>query len=195
MTEERGCSIPCRVVDPNMEPFIQGGRDEWRTAIVTTYPRLFHPPISLPECREGWRYIIEDACKEIGDALRPEEGDIINLVKIMENGGLLNIFWEGTLSARARVEVEQATERANMRSADECEICGSHNARLYSSNGWLLTACTGHGRGKPVSWKRRQRFLRIVHGTVDGQDRVLSCRQFDPEDDGFFDVPHESIEV
>ena len=195
MTEETGCSIPCRVVDPNMEPFIQGGRDEWRTAIVTTYPRLFHPPIRLPECREGWRYIIEDACKEIGDALRPEEGDIINLVKIMENGGLLNIFWEGTLSARARVEVEQATERANMRSADECEICGSHNARLYSSNGWLLTACTGHGRGKPVSWKRRPRFLRIVRGTVDGQDRVLSCRQFDPEDDGFFDVPHESLEV
>jgi hypothetical protein len=103
----------------------------------------------LPECREGWRYIIEDVCKEIGDALRPEEGDIINLVKIIENGGLLNIFWEGTLSARARVEVEQATERANVRSADECEICGFRNARLYSSNGWLQTACTGHGRGKP----------------------------------------------
>jgi hypothetical protein len=81
MTEERGCPIPCRVIDPYMEPFMQGGRDEWRTAIVTTYPQLFHPPIRLPECREGWRYIIEDACKQIGDALRPEEGDTINLVK------------------------------------------------------------------------------------------------------------------
>jgi hypothetical protein len=195
MTEKMERPIPCRVIDPYMEPFIQGGRDEWRGAIVTTYPRLFHPPIRLPECREGWRHIIEDACKEIGDALRPEDGDTINLVKIIENGGLLNIFWEGTLSARARVEVEQATEWANMRSADECEICGFSNARLYSSNGWLLTACTGHGRGKPVSWKRRLPFIRIVRGTVDGQDRVLSCRQYEPEHDGFFDVPHESIEV
>jgi hypothetical protein len=194
MIEETG-PIPCRVVDPNMEPFLQGGRDEWRTEIVSTYSRLFHPPIRMPECREGWRYIIDDACKEIENALRPQEGDTINLVKIIESGGLLNIFWEGTLSTRARVEVEQAIERANERSANECEICGFRNARLYSSNGWLLTACTGHGRGKPVSWKRRASFIRIVRGTVDGQDRVLSCRQYDPEDDGFFDIPYESLEV
>jgi hypothetical protein len=134
--------------------------------------------------------LIEDACKEIEDALRPEEGDTINVVKIIERGGVLNIFWEGTLSARARVEVERALERANIESALTCEICGDVG-RLYSSNGWLLTACTGHGRGKPVSWKRRFPFIRIVRGTIDRQDRVLSCRQYEPEHDVFFDIPHE----
>jgi hypothetical protein len=194
MTEETERPIPCRAIDPDMEPFIQGGRDEWRAEIVTSYPQLFHPPISLPECREGWRYIINDACKAIENALRPEEGDSINLVKIIECRGLLNIFWEGTLSARARVEVEQATEWANMRSAGECEICGSNDAHLYNSSGWLLTACIGHGRGKPLSWKRRPTFIRIVRGTVDGQDRVLSCRRYMPHDDRFFSIPYESLE-
>ena len=156
--------------------------------------RLFHPSIRLPECREGWRYIIEDACKEIGDALRPEEGDTISLVRIIENGGLLNIFWEGTLSARARVEVERAIEQANIESAHTCEICGN-DGRLYTSNGWLLTACTGHGRGKPVSWQRRVGFVRIVRGTIDGQDRILSCRKYEAEYDGFFNIPPESLAV
>jgi hypothetical protein len=193
MTEERGCPIPCTVVDADAEA-LQFGRDEWRADIISAFPRLFHPPKSLPECREGWQWLIEAACKEIEDALRPEEGDTINLVKIIERGGVLNIFWEGTLSARARVEVERAIERANVDSAHTCEICGGVG-RLYTSNGWLLAACTGHGRGKPASWKRRDRFVRIVRGTVDGQDRVLSCRQYDPEDDGFFDIPYESLEV
>jgi hypothetical protein len=187
MAEETDCPIPCRVVDPDVEPFIQGGRDEWRAAIVSTYSQLFHPPMRLPECREGWRSLIEDACREIKDALRPGEGDTINLVKIMEKGGLLHIFWEGALSARARAEIEGAIERANIESAHKCEICGD-DGRLYTSNGWLLTACTGHGRGKPVSWKRRPRFVRVVRGTIDGRDRVLSYRQYEPEYDGFFDI-------
>ena len=55
--------------------------------------------------------MINDACREIEDALRPEEGDTINVVKIIERGGLLHIFWEGTLSARARAEVERAIEQ------------------------------------------------------------------------------------
>jgi hypothetical protein len=185
MTEERGCPIPCRVVDPDVEAMRRGR--EWRAEIVSSYPRIFHPPKSLPECREGWRSLIKDACREIEDALRPEEGDTINVVKIIERGGLLHIFWEGTLSARARAEVERAIERANIESAHTCEICGD-DGRLYTSNGWLLTACTGHGRGKPVSWKRRPRFVRVVRGTIDGQDRVLSYRQYEPEHDGFFDI-------
>ena len=138
--------------------------------------------------------MIEDACREIEDALRPEEGDTINVVKIIERGGLLHIFWQGTLSARARAEVERTIEWANIESAHTCEICGD-DGRLYTSNGWLLTACTGHGRGKPVSRKRRLRFVRIVRGTIDGQDRVLSCRQYEPDLEGFFDIARESLGV
>src|ERR1700720_1976959 len=160
MTDETDCPIPCKVVDPDVEA-VRLGHKEWRAEIVSTYPRIFHPPKSLPECREGWRSLIEDACREIEDALRPEEGDTINVVKITERGGLLHIFWHGTLSARARAEGEKAIELANISSARTCELCGG-DGRLYNSNGWLLTACPGHGRGKQVSWKRRHRFVRMV---------------------------------
>jgi hypothetical protein len=193
MTEEIGLPIPCSVVDP-VEEASQQGRDEWRAGIVSAHSRIFPAPKSLPECREGWRYLIEGACRQIEDALRPEEGDTINVVKIIERGGVLHIFWEGTLSSRARAEVERAIERANIQSAYTCEICGD-DGRLYTSNGWRLTACTGHGRGKPASWKRRIEFVRIVRGTIDGQDRILSCRQYDAECDVFFDIPPESLEV
>jgi hypothetical protein len=181
------------VVDPDMEAS-QLGRDEWRANIISSYPRLFQPPIGWPECRQGWGFLIYKVCGEIENALKPDEGDTITVTKIVESGGLLNIFWEGKLSARARAEIEKAIEWANMDSADTCEICGD-DGRLYSSNGHLLTACTGHGRGKPVSWKRRPGFVRIVRGTIDGQDRILSCRQYEAEYDGFFDIPPESLEV
>jgi hypothetical protein len=191
--KETGCPIPCRVVDPVVEA-LQLGRDEWRANIISSYPRLFQPPIGWPECRQGWEFLIYNVCREIENALKPDEGDTITVVKIMERGGLLHIFWEGTLSARARAEVERAIEWVNQKSAHTCEICG-FDGRLYTSNGWLLTACTGHGRGKPVSWKSRVEFVRIVRGTIDGEERILSCRQYEAEYDGFFDIPPESLEL
>jgi hypothetical protein len=132
--------------------------------------------------------LIHAACSKIEDALKPDEGDSLAISRIIENGGRLHIFWEGTLSARARIEVEGAIEWANIESGDLCEICGSEG-RLYDCDGWLLTACTGHGRGKQASWKRRVRFVRMVRETVEGQDRILSCRQYDPEFDIFVDTP------
>jgi hypothetical protein len=190
--KETGCSIPCRVVDPDMEAS-QLGRGEWRANIISSYPRLFQPPKGWPECRQGWEFLIYKVCREIENALKPDEGDTITVTKIVESGGLLHIFWEGKLSARARAEIEKAIEWANMDSADTCEICGD-DGRLYSSNGRLLTVCTGHGRGKPVSPTRRVGFVRMVLGTIDGQDRILSCRQYEPEFDGFFDIPPESLD-
>jgi hypothetical protein len=191
--KETGSPIPCRVVDPDVEA-LQLGRDEWRADIVSTHSRIFQPPKGLPECREGWRRLIEDACREIENALKSDEGDTITVVKIMERCGLLHIFWEGTLSARARTEVEKAIEWANIESANTCEICGG-DGRLYSSAGWLLTACTGHGRGKPVPWKRRVESIRVVRGTIDGQVRILSCRQYDRLCGCFVDVPPDSLKI
>ncbi|MGL3108208.1 hypothetical protein [Bradyrhizobium sp. BR 1432] len=183
--------VQCRSLDPN-EDAMRLGRDEWKAEIVSSYPTIFQPPRGLPECRAGWEQLIDETCSKIEDALKPEEGDTLTISRIIERCGRLHIFWEGILSARARAEVEKAIERASIESGDTCEICGGEG-RLYSSGGWLLTACTGHGRGKPLSWKRRVGFVRIVRGTIDGKDLILSCREYEPEHDLFVDIPPETI--
>lgn len=183
--------IQCRSLDPD-EVAMRLGRDEWRAEIVSSHPTLFQPPRGLPECRAGWEQLIDETCSKIEDALKPEEGDTLTVSRIIERCGRLHIFWEGMLSARARAEVEKAIESAIIASEDTCEICGGEG-RLYSSDGWLLTACTGHGRGKPTSWKRGVGFVRVVRGIIDGKDFILSCREYEPKHDLFVDIPSESI--
>jgi hypothetical protein len=189
--KETDCPIPCRVVDPDLE---YTGRDNWRAEIVSSYPNLFHTREGLPECGWGWRDLIDKACMGIENALKPGEGDIIKVVQIHEKYGVLHILWEGTLSARARTEVERAIEWAYIKSAYTCEICG-FDGRIYNCAGWLLTACTGHGRGKPAPWKRRAENIRVVRGIIDGQVRILSCRQYDRWGDCFVDVAPDSLEI
>lgn len=191
MTEETTGLIQCRSLDPH-EDAMRLGRDEWRTEILSSHPTLFQPPRGLPECRAGWEQLIDDTCGKIEDALKPDEGDTLTVSRIIERRGRLHIFWEGTLSARARAEVEKAIERASIESGYTCEMCGSEG-RLYISDGWPLTACTGHGRGRPSSWKRKVGFVRIVRGMIDGEDRILSCRAYEPDHDLFIDVPPESV--
>jgi hypothetical protein len=191
MTEEIGRPILCRVIDPDLE---NGGRDDWRTEIVSSYPKIFQPPEGLPECLGGWRHLIHSTCRAIEDALKLNEGNTLKVLQINQRYGVLNIYWEGTLSARARTEVERAIEWAYIKSAYTCEICG-FDGRIYNCAGWLLTACTGHGRGKPAPRQRRADSIRVVLGTVDGQARILSCRQYERMYDCFCDIPPDSLEI
>ena len=191
MKDEGCCSIRCTVVDPYVE---NGGRDDWRTEIALAYPELFEPPRGLPECGGGWKDLIEDACREIREILETDRGSTLKMVLIKQRHGVLNIFWEGTLSARARTAVERATEWAYVRSAQTCEVCG-FEGRLYTCSGWLVTACAGHGRGKIAPRKRRAKSVRILQGTIAGKLQILSCRQYDPECNCFVDVPADSLMV
>lgn len=191
MKDETGLRIRCTVVDPRLE---NGGRDDWRTEIALAFPELFEPPRGLPECGGGWRYLIEDACTEIRKALETDQENTLKMILIKQRSGVLNIFWEGTLSARARTAVEQTIERAYIESARTCEVCG-FEGRLYTCAGWLTTACTGHGKGKVAPWKRRDETVRVVQGTMVGKPQILSCRQYDREYDCFFDVAADSLEI
>lgn len=180
--------IRCRSFDPNEEA-MRFGRDEWKAEILSSHPKLFQPPKGMPECRAGWDQLIDIACNKIENALVPEDGDNLTVSRIFERCGHLHIFWEGALSTRARTEVEAAIEWANIESGCVCEICGG-DGRLYSCDGLLLTACTGHGRGKLAS-RKRIGFVRVVRGIVHGQDLILSCRKYDPQSDFFIDIPPE----
>jgi len=191
MKDETGLPIRCTVVDPHVE---NGGRDDWKAEIASAFPDLFEPPRGLPECGGGWRYLIEDACARIREALEADQDNTLKMVQINQKAGVLNMFWEGTLSARARTKVERAIEQAYIESARTCEVCG-FEGRLYTCAGWLTTACTGHGKGKVAPWERRVETVRIVQGTMAGKPQILSCRQYDPEDDCFFDVAFDSLEI
>lgn len=191
MKDETGLPIRCTVVDPRLE---NGGRDDWRAEIASAFPELFELPRGLPECGGGWRDLIEDACTEIRKALETDQDNTLKMVLIKQRSGVLNIFWEGTLSAHARTAVERAIERAYVESARTCEVCG-FEGRLYTCDGWLMTACTGHGKGKVAPRKRRAETVRVVHGTIAGKPQILSCRQYDRECDYFVDVPANSLEI
>jgi hypothetical protein len=191
MKDETRLVISCSVIDPHRD---NGGRDDWKTEIASAYPELFDRPRGLPECGGGWKHLILQACEEIRDALSTDQGNAIKLAVIKQRYGVLNILWEGTLSARARAEVESAIEGAYMKSAETCEVCG-YEGRLYTCDGWLLTACTGHGRGKLASWKRKAKTVRVVRGTVEGKLQILSCRQYDRECDCFVDVSPASLGI
>jgi hypothetical protein len=191
MKNEARFEMSCSVIDPHLE---NGGRDDWKVEIGSAYPELFAPPLGLPECGEGWKRLIYEVCEEIKGVLTTDQSNAIKLVLIRQRYGALNIFWEGTLSARARAAIEMALERAYVKSAETCEVCG-YEGRLYTCDGWLLTACTGHGRGKLASSTRKADTVRVVRGTVDGKPQILSCRQYDPECNCFVDVSLESLET
>ncbi len=191
MTDEACLAISCSVIDPYRD---NGGRDDWKAEIACAYPDLFDPPRGLPECGGGWKHLIYQACEEIRDVFKTDQGNTIKLVVIKQRYGVLNIFWEGTLSAPARAAVERTIERAYVESAETCEVCG-YKGRLYTCEGSLLTACTGHGRGKLASWTRKANTVRVVRGTIDGRLQVLSCRQYDRDCDCFVDVRPDSLQI
>ena len=191
MKDEVSLAVSCSVIDPYRD---NGGRDDWKTEIASAYPELFDRPRGLPECGGGWKRLVYQACEEIREALRTDQCNVIKLVVIKQSNGVLNILWEGALSARARTEVERAIELAYMRSAETCEVCG-YEGRLYSCDGWLHTACVGHGRGKLASWKRKASAVRVVRGTVGGRLQILSCRQYDRECNCFVEVSPDTLEI
>ncbi|WP_128970729.1 hypothetical protein [Bradyrhizobium tropiciagri] len=191
MKDESRLPIRCTAIDPNLE---NGGRDDWRADIARAYPELFDPPRGLPECGEGWRHLIEQACSEIRAALKENATNVLKVTLIKQRYGVLNIFWEGALSGCTRTAVERAIECAYVESAQTCESCG-FEGRLYTCAGWLITACTGHGKGKPAPWKRKAAAVRVVHGMIGGERQILSCRQYDRECDCFADVPPDGLEI
>jgi len=193
MAKKAGWPIACEVVDPIQED-TRVERDDWRTEIASAHPRLFQPAKALPDCREGWRHLINDACTKIESALNWNAGDTITLVKIMQRAGLLHILWEGVLSAYARARVETILEWTYIKSASTCEFCGRHG-HLYSCGGWLVTACKIHAKGQLAPQKHRVESIRLVRAMVNGQVRILSCRQYDRVHDCFVDAYTDSLGI
>ncbi|WP_354201557.1 hypothetical protein [Bradyrhizobium sp. JR4.1] len=125
----------------------------WRATLVKSYPDLFHAendPLAAegwPAVEDGWRDLLERACKRIRAAVRADGGPF-RATQVKEKYGSLRFYWSGRLSPTATALIEEAIELAEARSATTCEICGEPG-RLFGG-GWLTTRCAVHAEDRPA---------------------------------------------
>lgn len=158
----------------------------WRTDLMAAHPRLFGVASQgHPACGDGWHDLLERCCVRIEAALA--EGDRFIAEDTKSKYGTLRFYWGGRLSDAAKLQVEEAIELAEARSACTCETCGEPG-RLYERGDWLATACPGHAQGEPVPVRPGRENLRVVGRLVEDRLRIVSCRRYDREADSFTDV-------
>jgi hypothetical protein len=163
-----------------------------RIEFMEAHPRVFGDfSQGYPECGEGWRDLLERACVRIEAALGP--GDTFEAQQIKEKYATLRWYHAGRLSATAKVNVEEAIDLAEARSACTCEVCGAPG-RLYDRGRWLATACPEHALGEPMPVKIGCENLYVVRRLVDGIVRIVSCRRYERDADAYVDPRFAGIE-
>lgn len=167
----------------------------WRIALVETHPRLFHArvgkPIAshrYPNCGDGWRGLLECACKRIQDALGG--GDTFVAREISEKRGTLRFYWSGELLTRSRSLIVDAVCRAEARSHCSCEVCGELGF-LYTAGPSFMTRCIVHAEGDRVPIKPGFADVHLVQRYAGDRTQVDVCR-YDRAADEFVEMPSMS---
>jgi hypothetical protein len=137
-----------------------------RIDFMQAHPRLFdllpeNPERSFgyPNCKEGWREILERLCTRIENALT--ERETFEFVRIKQKFGVLRVDWDRQVSDDTRAKIAAAIDLAVARSACSCETCGAEG-RLYLERACPATACTEHAVGDRVPDKFGIENLRIL---------------------------------
>jgi hypothetical protein len=167
--------------------------ENWRIEFMEAHPRLFGVASQgYAECGDGWHDLLRRCCVRIEAALT--DGDRFVVEDIKSKYGTLRFYWGGRLSDAAKVQIEEAIELAEARSACTCETCGAPG-RLYERGDWLATACPEHARGEPLPVKAGRENLRIVGRLIGERLRIVSCKRYDRETDSFADVDPKSLGI
>ena len=193
--DDRNCLfVPSR----GFRPLFAAGFLSAITLPVEAYPDLFHPvgdpPAAQgwPEVGEGWRDLLERACVPIRAAVQADRGSF-KFTQLKEKYGTARLYWQGALSPEADARVEEIIDLAEARSACTCEICGEVG-QLYGP-GWLTTRCAAHAEGRlPVEIRPGFESIHIEERYV-GDRRVVRCRRYDRESDGFINVDPRSLGI
>jgi hypothetical protein len=171
---------------------------DWRSRLLDAHPRLFPDARPLivadghelvcsgrPAVGDGWRRILETACRRIEKAIAAELGEVA-LVDVKQKYGTLRCCISTVgLSDPAQLAVELAIDLAEARSAHVCEACGE-SGRLWNGRGWYHTACDDHGEGSPVT-RSRDSDVEVSTRFVEGRP-VRSARRYVPDRDCFVAV-------
>ncbi len=169
---------------------------DWRTRVVHDHPRLF-PDARLvhvgdglglsssgwPEVPDGWRSIVETACRRFEKAVADEPDAELSVLDMKEKYGTLRLGVSTIhLGAVAYEAVTLAVDLAEARSAYVCDTCG-RRGRFSRRGGWYATRCEEHSDGfEPV--RGRDPDLHITTRFVEG-DTVRTARRYDPVADSF----------
>ena len=130
---------------------------DWQTRLVHDHPRLFPdtrlvhtgdgPALSAsgwPAVPDGWRAIVETACRRLDAILAAEPDAELFIHDVKEKyGGLRLAVTEIGLSETASAAMEQAVDLAEAHSFHVCEICGGPG-QLSQHRGWYATRCETH---------------------------------------------------
>ncbi|MEH2473336.1 hypothetical protein V1281_005478 [Nitrobacteraceae bacterium AZCC 2161] len=175
--------------------------DNWRAALIISYFDLFTAPDSdpvaargFPEVGDGWRDLLERACRRIANALAPEPPGALTIVQIKEKFGTLRLYFEDCLPSAIAAAVEEAVALAQARSACTCEVCGNEG-RLRDRGGWLATACELHAQGQVISVQPGRENIYVTRSFQDGAFRILRCRRYIRATDSFVDVDPKSLGI
>ncbi|WFT94400.1 hypothetical protein QA633_40130 [Bradyrhizobium barranii] len=177
---------------------MSGGVQDWRVELVRTYADLFHPFGDPPRAEgwpcvgDGWRDLLERACKRIRAAVEAD-GGTFHATQIKEKYGSLRFYWHGSLSPEADAKVEEAVDLAEARSACTCEVCGEEG-RLRG-DAWLTTRCALHAEGRPAVAVRPGLENVQIEERYVGDRRVIRYRRYDREHDRFVDVDPTSLGI
>jgi hypothetical protein len=165
----------------------------WQQQLVDGYPDLFvrrfrGVPFSpgYPICGDGWRDIVTKMVERMSAAATHYR---VHFAQISEGYGTLRVYWRAEAALPTHVEraIEELIALAEARSACTCTTCGAEG-RLFSSKGWLLTACAEHARGKAVPTQPGLENMHIVRGRVGEDMRICTCRRYDRTLDAFVHV-------
>jgi hypothetical protein len=95
------------------------------------------------ECGDGWYDLLKEALIEIKAISDRNPGIDFKVAQIKEKFGTLRFYWDGKDYERETSEpdsIDLAIERAEARSAKECEKCGAQ-ATTKRRGYWVYTQC------------------------------------------------------
>jgi hypothetical protein len=169
---------------------------------MARYPNLFlvkldgrTTTLGYPEVGDGWRELVEIAASRIAAAMAAAPNGSLQVVQIKEKFGTLRLYRHSNgLSDAVENAVRDAIALAEARSACTCEVCGAEG-RLYSSDGWLATACAEHANGTIVVLEPGWGNLHVVRGDVGEKTGVFTYRRYVRETDSFVDVDPKSLGI
>ncbi|VIO70462.1 hypothetical protein CI1B_31160 [Bradyrhizobium ivorense] len=103
--------------------------ENWKVELIEAHRDLFAPPCDAalaaqgaPECGPGWHDLLDRMCVRNPDR-GPGRRRTFKFSQIKEKYGTLRVYWDGSLSSEATIQVEEAIALAEARSATCCEIC------------------------------------------------------------------------
>lgn len=124
--------------------------DPWREQLMAKYSKLFvQKDWNMQEtCMcwgievgDGWKYLLDDLCKDLMDYCEEQEIEPPQFTQIKEKYGGLRAYLNGAPEGHHRL-FDIASEYENL-SERVCEVCGKYG-RVRNIGGWYTCYCEEH---------------------------------------------------